>query len=163
LAKTISFDVARTKLAKLKDSFGDFIGSLRGCAVPRSLFEPLTLGVLAIHEPKGSDKNGRRHRDWTLLNAHIRKLSDHYAAELGENAYAVFNTMTDFASRPSNNLCVHRDRHSFQKTAGKWSSEFSRECRLPGFTIDKYLKSLGKTDENGDTTADSNGRASRRR
>ena len=156
LDKEISFDVARTQLAKLKQNFGELLGALRGCAVPRPLFEPLTLGVLAIHEPKGSDKNGRRSKDWTLLKAHIRRLSDHYAGELGENAYAVFNSITDFASRPSINRCVHRDRHSFQRAAGKWSSEFSRQCREPGFKIDDYLKLLNAA--NGDAKSVNGGR-----
>jgi hypothetical protein len=134
---------------------------MRGCSVPRSLFEPLTLGVLRLHEPKGTDKNGLRTKDWGLLKTHVRRLSDHYVGELGENAYALFNTITDFASRPLSNRCVHRERHNFQRSAGKWFSVFSRQCAEQGFTIDEYFKKLSTAGGEADSTA-SDGRASRR-
>ncbi len=157
----IKFDVARERLTKFRNSFADLLGALRDCSVPRSLFEPLTLGALLFHEPKGADTNGRRAKDWALLKAHIRKVSDHYAGELGENAYAVFNTITVFASRPSINRSVQRERHSFQQLAGKWLSVFSRECREPGFKIDGYLMKLVTT-SGRDAASNIDGRTSRR-
>lgn len=59
-------------------------------------------------------------------------LSDRYIAEFGENAYAVFNAATDFASHPPANRFVCRERHSLQRLAGRWLSEFSEECQAKG-------------------------------
>jgi hypothetical protein len=78
----------------------------------------------------------------TLVSVHITKLSNRYASELGENAYAVFNAVTEFASNPPANGCVHRERHSLQKLAGAWLSQFSRQCREPGFDLMKYLAGM---------------------
>lgn len=140
----ITFDFSRTEIKRLEDNFRTMLRALRNCSIPRSFFEPLTLAVLAIREPKGDDRNGRRARDWGLLRVHISRLSDHYKSELGENAYAVFNTITDFASRPSNNRCVHRERHGFQKLAGKWLQDFCRDCCNPGFDIGVHIERLNE-------------------
>jgi len=39
---------------------------------------------------------------------------------LGENAYAVLNVITEFASHPPANRHVHRERNSLQQLAGTW-------------------------------------------
>jgi len=66
---------------------------------------------------------------------------------LGENAYAAFNAITDFASHPPANRCVYRDRHSFQKLAGAWVSAFYDTCGAKDFNLDDYLVSLTKREE----------------
>jgi len=53
--------------------------------------------------------------------------------DLGDNAYAAFNALTDFASHPPENRCLHRDRHSMQRLAGEWLAKFSQECRQSSF------------------------------
>jgi len=66
----------------------------------------------------------------------------------GENAYAVFNAITDFASHPPENRCVHRERHSFQRLAGSWLVDFSRICTNPGFDLKKYIEMGAKNTVN---------------
>ena len=67
-----------------------------------------------------------------------------YATDLGENAYAAFKAVTEFASHPPENRCVHRDRHSLQCLAGSWLTSFTTESRKPGFRLDDYLIELAK-------------------
>ena len=83
-------------------------------------------------------------QEWTRLNEHISGMVTHYADELGENAYAAFNAVTDFATQPPDNRCVHRERHSLQKLAGLWIATFSKECRKDTFDLGKYLEELEK-------------------
>ena len=83
--------------------------------------------------------------DWTALNHHLGALCDRYFMELGDNAYAVFNAITDFASHPLDNRCLHRDRHSLQRLAGDWLSKFIQDCRQNTFEILEYLNKLGDT------------------
>ena len=71
-------------------------------------------------------------------------MTERYTGDLGENAYAAFNIITEFASHPPVNRCVHRDRHSFQRLAGTWLSTFGEECRKPGFSVAKYLEEQAK-------------------
>ncbi len=140
IGETIEFEVAQEKLAKFKTSFGNFLGALRGCVVPRNQFERLLWAVLSLQEPDDElEPESRAAEEWDALTAHVHELSDRYAGELGENAYAVFNAVTDFASHPPANRFVGRERHSLQRLAGSWLSEFSQECRKPDFVLGDYL------------------------
>jgi hypothetical protein len=142
IGKTITFNISHDRLAKFKDSFAEFLGGLRKCAVPRPSFDPFIRGVLSLRQPEPLDHGTREAEDWQALTAHLGEMGDRYAKELGENAYAVFNAVTEFASHPPANRCVHRDRHSLQKLAGTWLSDFSTECRKPDFALAKYLEAL---------------------
>lgn len=98
--------------------------------------------VLAIRHHEGLDPNGHDARDWDALNKQVSSLCDRYAGELGETAYAVFNAITDLASRPLANRFVCRERHSLQRLAGSWVSDFGGECRGWGFDVVAYLDRL---------------------
>ena len=80
--------------------------------------------------------------EWDSLREHIGELCDRYAKELGENAYAVFNAITEFASHPPTNHYVRRERHSLQRMAGAWLHSFSEQCRRPDFHLASYIGEL---------------------
>lgn len=149
IGETISFEIAHERLATFKASFSKYLGALRDFVVPRSEFEPLFCGVLLIRKPKDVNPKSPIAEDWGTLSKHIGTLCGRYRDELGENAYAVFNAITEFASHPPENLCVHRVCHSFQRLAGDWLSKFSQECLQPGFSLSKYLEKLAKTNGYG--------------
>jgi hypothetical protein len=149
IGEKINFEVAHERLSTLKASFSEYLGVLRDCVVTRSEFEPLFCGILLISKPKDMEPDGPIARDWGDLSQHLGALCSRYIEELGENAYAVFNAITEFASHPPENRCVHRDRHSFQRLAGDWISKFSQECRQPDFTVSGYLEKLTKGNGNG--------------
>lgn len=150
IGSEINFEVAHERLSKLKASFSGYLGALRDCPVIRSEFEPLLRGVLLINEPSDMEPGSPIAREWEVLSQHLGALCSRYKEELGENAYAVFNAITDFASHPLKNRCGHRDRHSFQRLAGHWMSNFSQECRQAGFRVSDYLTKLTKDNRNSD-------------
>jgi hypothetical protein len=145
----INFEVAQERLYKLKTSFNEYLGVLRDCKVAPSEFEPLFRGVLLIRKPKDMKPDGPIASDWGVLSQHMGDLCSRYREDLGENAYAVFNAITEFASHPPKNRCIHRDRHSFQRLAGEWMSNFSQESRQTDFNISEYLERLNKGNGNG--------------
>jgi hypothetical protein len=147
IGETIRFVIDHERLAKFKESFNEYLKALRECTVPRSEFEPFFCGVLLIHKPK--EPESPIAMEWDTLSKHLGILFDRYVEDLGENAYALFNAMTEFASHPLENRCVHRDRHSFQRLAGDWLSKFSQECLHPDFVLSVYLEKLAKTNGNG--------------
>jgi len=151
IGETIKFEVAQERLSKLKASFKEYLGFLRECPVSRLEFKPLFYGVLLIREPLNMKPESPIAKDWGTLSQHLGALCDRYMDEIGENAYAVFNAITEFASHPLENRCVHRDRHSFQRLAGDWLSKFSQECRQPDFKLSNYLAKLAKHNGNGPT------------
>jgi hypothetical protein len=138
----LKFEISQGRLAKFKSSFGELLGGLRKCEVPRTSFDEFICGVLLLRKPEPLKPNSRDAEDWETLAVHLGSMGDRYAVELGENAYAVFNAITEFASRPLVNRCVHRERHSLQKLAGTWLGTFSRECSKPGFSLADYLEKL---------------------
>lgn len=153
----INFVVDQRRLIELKRIFNEFMCVLRDCRVPRPSFETFVFGVLQIHKPKNMKPNSRLECDWKQLKQDQRVLCDRYCNELGENAYAVFNAITEFATHPPQYRCIYRDRHSFQRLAGAWLNQFSMECRKKDFSLCDYLANLVKQNGNGDDTADDNG------
>jgi hypothetical protein len=158
IGKEINFEVAHESISKLRASFSEYLGVLRDCMVTRSEFEPLFCGALLIRKPKDMKPDGPIAKDWGFLSQHMGALCSRYRDDLGENAYAVFNAITDFASHPLKNRCVYRDRHSFQRLAGVWMSRFTQECRQPGFAISDYLAKLTKDNNNGGAATHETGR-----
>ena len=144
IGETIQFLIDEEQLSDFKTTFTDSLAGLRGCAVPRSLFEPLLCRVLQLRQPRSVKPESRAADDWQRLGAHISEMSTRYSGELGENAYATFNAITEFASQPPENRCLHRDRHSLQRLAGSWLTSFNGICRKPSFSIANYLEELAK-------------------
>jgi len=149
IGETIQFEIAHEKLGKLKSSFGEYLQSLRDCKVDRSAFEPLVFAVLLLRKPKNAKPGNSAAADWGALQGHLKEMCDRYATELGQNAYAVFNAITEFASHPPDNRCIYRERHSFQRRAGAWLNDFSRVCREPDFELGEYIDKINKNNGNG--------------
>lgn len=148
IGETIEFRVDQGRLVQLKSSFSQFLGSLRSCEVPRPLFAPLIHGVLCLKEPE--QEVDRKGPEWSTLSGHLTEMSNRYGDDLGNNAYAVFNVITEFASHPPHNRFVRRDRHSMQRLAGSWLNAFSQECRKPAFSLEAYLKALASSSVNAE-------------
>lgn len=134
IGETIQFHIAHDRLSKFRTAFTDYLGNLRNCAVPRPQFEPLIRGVLLLRPPQPERLDTREAADWQALGSHLTEMSNRYAGELGDNAYATFNAITEFASHPPVNRCVHRDRNSLQRLARIMADFVQRrisQARLP--------------------------------
>ena len=151
IGATIRFEIDHDKLAKMKTSIGASFAALKGYAVERTKFEPLMRAVLLVHKPKSAKAETREAADWESLETHIKEMCDRYAQDLGETAYAVFNAVTEFASHPPENRCIFRERHSFQRRAGFWLTDFTRECVQPGFDLQTHIEKIAKNGGTGET------------
>ena len=151
IGETIQFVIAHEALAGLKTSFTNYLGVLRDFRVGRDQFESLAFAVLWIHKPKHAIAASKTAGDWEALEKHLATMCDRYANELGENAYSVFNAITEFASHPPDNRCIYQDRHGFQRRAGVWLTEFSQECSQPGFDLQKHVAQIKKSGGNDRT------------
>jgi len=72
-------------------------------------------------------------------------LISRYTNEVGENAYAAFNVMTDFATRPKGHGSYAREVHTLQRRVGAWLPEFCAQSRRSDFVMDDYPKTLSST------------------
>ena len=150
IGETIEFEIAHDQLQRVRASFDDWFATLKDVAVDRAQFEPLSLGVLMIRMPAEAPARGREAFDSESLSQHMKTMCDRYANDLGENAYAIFNVITEFASFPPANVYVRRERHSLQRLAGQWLSDFCHECREPGFSLKNYIgKIRGNNGDDG--------------
>lgn len=160
LGETIRFEIAKDRLTKFRTAFTASLAGLRNCAVSRSQFRPLLWGVLLLRPPE-PESSGEM--EWKTLSTHLSEIINRYADELGENAYAAFNAITEFASHPPANRCLHRDRNSLQRLAGSWLTSFNAACRMPGFSITRYIELLEKESANAIALTPDQIRSQRRR
>jgi hypothetical protein len=142
LGSGVRFDVAHSRLAKLQDKLGTYLAAVSGFAIPRKAFDRIVRGVLRIRPLKATRPKSAEAEDWEKVQAHLKALCNRYADELGDNGYAVLNAITDFASQPLESRHIQRDRHSLQRLAGLWLSDFSEKCRQPVFSLAEYLNAL---------------------
>lgn len=143
IPESISFKIDQAKLAGFKASFQGLFTSLRSFPVQRRDFEPLARKVLMLRDPVDDETGDADASGMTKLNDVLAALCGKYAGEIGENAYAVFNVITDLASNPPDVPCLRRERHSLQRFAGAWLGDFTAACRTPGFSLADYLHPLG--------------------
>ena len=84
----------------------------------------------------------RQRDDQRVLDADLVERRDRYFGELGANAYATFNLLTDFASHPSASNRLRRSRPAMERMAGAWLSRFRGDAQRPGFTVAKHIEEL---------------------
>ncbi len=142
LAQTPQFKVDHPKLKSWLDGFDANIATLRGHQVSPAVILELVLGVLRLHPPSSPDAPAYLVREWEGIQHHLQALITRYANEVGENAYAAFNVLTDFATRSKGRGLYSREVHTLQKRAGTWLPDFCARGRLPDFRMDEYLMSL---------------------
>ena len=143
IGENIRFEIAHDKLNQVRTSISRYFEILQNCKISRVHFDSLVMNALSLKRPEPWNPKSRAGTEWQVLTSGLSKTNDRYANDLGENAYAVFNSMTDFASHPPSNRCVYRDRHSFQKLAGAWLAAFSDQCSKADFSIERYLENAG--------------------
>ncbi len=87
--------------------------------------------VLRLPEAKPDDKPSRKQGLFALFEDFSHRLTG-YQQELGSNAYAVFNTLTDIAARPPESVYFQKDRDTIEKRSGRWLKELAhRRARRP--------------------------------
>ena len=98
--------------------------------------------LLALRVPPPKPPSKRRKEAWDRFNEHVESLSEEYISEIGDNAYALLNVISDLASRPLEAGLHRRERHSLQRLAGTWLAEFSSECKKASFYPPRYVQQL---------------------
>lgn len=114
------FDV-KVRAISLEDKWREFaamVSALRGTAVGPDLARNLIGTLLTL--PPLAECSAKLKSDRTAWTVEIDRRHQRYADELGANAYAVFNVVTDFAARPPEIPSFQRPRPTLEKRAGLW-------------------------------------------
>ena len=107
---------------------------------------PFFFKALELPLPKSPDDlNVRGQELFGPLKANAESLIGKYSEEMGANAYALFNAVTDFASRPPRLRDFRRAEHSMQTQAGRWLREFDELLQKdPKPKLAEYLREYGE-------------------
>jgi len=62
-----------------------------------------------------------------------------YRKELGPNAYAVFNTLTDIAATPPESVYFQEDRDTIEKRSGRWLKDLAHHNQTTGFNLNAWI------------------------
>lgn len=138
----------KSQIKATSDIFIKQCNRLRKYEIPKELMIPLVFQTLNIN----LDLPDKRQIDRKLkylnnLIEVIKALTTRYFGELGSNAYAAFNVMTELVShqdRYKNLTGFNYNIHSFYSKPTDWMDDFSKKCPADRFIFKNYL---GKTIE----------------
>ena len=145
MRENIHFDILPGKLEELRRKFIDYASNLAEVAVPKPKAVPLMFKILDIrfNLDKKDEELGREIKRRNEVKERASRLAEKYYKQLGENAYAIFNACTDYATHSkSGNMNVFAD--SMQKRIGNWVEEFSMARQRNDFSLEKYIGDYGK-------------------
>lgn len=138
-----SLKVARpfTGMSALRDEFSKTLAAVRSVGITPEQGRTLVRQVTGWPQLQEDSKSWERDEQ-AKLDTDLESRLSGYFQELGENAYAAFNTMTDIASRPPLSPCFRRDRPTLERRAGVWLRDFNASAARPGFSIAGHLSEL---------------------
>lgn len=119
------FEAGAHMLDALKKSFIGTAERLMELQIVKADALALVFRGLGLSLPEASAEGPVRETFLALRDA-ARIRVERYEKQLGSNAYAAFNAMTDFASHPPDVSRFRRSPHSLQTAAGAWAQEFGR-------------------------------------
>lgn len=134
----LKIEITSRSLPQMWDEFSKFLNSVRSLSMTTDQSNLALNTVLRLPETKPEDKKERAEG----LNALSLDLSTRltgYQKELGSNAYAVFNTLTDIAARPPDSAYFQKDRDTIEKRSGRWLKELARQSQTAGFDLNTWI------------------------
>lgn len=125
----------------IKQRFLDCLKTLRSIALTDR--ESLELVRLIVALPRATkDMPESKRSEIAILEEGLSNLDARHRTELGANAYATFNTMTDFATRPPASFLIRRDRSSLQSRSGSWLKDIHQQAGQTQFHLPAYLAAM---------------------
>lgn len=112
--------------------------ALRSIEISQLMVLPLFCKIFGVKIDK--EKLTDAQKDKLAARAgQILKSTKAYFAEMGSNAYALFNVMTDYASFPADISEGSVTIHNLQHRVGRWVDEFIEANKKDGFSLSKYI------------------------
>ncbi|MCS3642268.1 hypothetical protein GGP91_002915 [Salinibacter ruber] len=142
VSEVVELEANVKRLRELEENFVDYLKQLQEIRVPKLYTSPVAAHALDLDFGVDSDDKDRRKREREkakAFNQEIQTRVDHYYPDLGPNAYAMFNVISDYAT--------HREKaterlriNTFQRRTGDWIRDFIRQQDDPHFGLDSYVE-----------------------
>lgn len=139
LGTTPEFTVDHPRLNAWLEGFDAGLATLRAQNMTADAIHDLVLGVLRLRPPLSPNASKYVVDEWTAIQKHLQALISRYTSEVGENAYAAFNVMTDYATRPKGRGPYFREMHALQARVGAWFSDSCGMANRQGPELPAYL------------------------
>ena len=134
----LKIEIQSRSLPKMWEEFSSFITRIRGIAMDIDQSTLALNSVLRLPDPKPDDKPYRKEGLSALATDFNSRLAG-YRSELGPNAYAVFNTLTDIAARPPENPHFQKNRDTIEKRSGRWLKDLAAQSQTAGFDLNAWI------------------------
>ncbi|MFN0078563.1 MAG: DUF932 domain-containing protein [Prosthecobacter sp.] len=134
----LKIEITSRSLPQMWDEFSKFLTSVRSIGMTTDQSTLALNTVLRLPAAKCDDKPTRREGLQVLTDDFAARLGG-YLKELGSNAYAVFNTLTDIAARPPDSPLFQKDRDTIEKRSGRWLKELARHSQTAGFDLNGWI------------------------
>lgn len=134
----LKIEITSRSLPKMWDEFSQFLNAVRGIAM-NSDQSVLALNTVLHMQPSKEDDKPARKDGLKALSEDFSTRLDDYRKELGQNAYAVFNTLTDIAARPPENPYYQKDRDTIEKRSGRWLKALASHSKIVGFDLEAWI------------------------
>ena len=126
-------------LGELQARFVLQLQGLESVPVPKEQMLGIACRVFNVTATPVDLQRPRRGDQLRAFRSRIEDLTASYFGDLGPNAYAALNVLTDFASRPASYTSPGLMVDSLQRKTGEWAVSFRKESREPGFSFPEYL------------------------
>lgn len=127
---TLDVKVGTLSLAKKWEQFSSMIHLLKATTVPVPTAHELVATLLTLPPLERCQADWQK-AEHAALETEIKTRHARYEIELGANAYAVFNTVTDFAARPPEFRLFNRTRATLEQRAGTWLRTVADDTAKP--------------------------------
>ncbi len=134
----LKIEITSRSLPQMWDEFSKFLTSVRSISMDTDQSTLALNSVLRLPEAKPDDKKARA-EGLKDLSVDLSTRLTGYQKELGSNAYAVFNTLTDIAARSPDNVYFQKDRDTIEKRSGRWLKELAHQSQTTGFDLNAWI------------------------
>ena len=134
----LKIEITSRSLPQMWDEFSKFLTRVRSIGMTTDQSTLALNTVLRLPAAKPDDKKARVEGLQDLAVDFSTRLTS-YQKELGPNAYAVFNTMTDIAARPPDSTYFHKDRDTLEKRSGRWLKELAKPSQATDFNLNAWI------------------------
>ena len=118
---------------------------LSGIPVPFELVLPVFCQVFGVPDVDKEEVSLAVAEKHVARGKHFLEQAKSYYDELGSNAYALFNALTDFASFPDGQTMTSTFVHGYQRKVGDWVDELVAASKARDFVFEQTLKDASKT------------------
>lgn len=143
-SSNIIFNIKKGQMGDLEAKFVGYLNKVKNIAVAKEQAFPAFCRGMGKSFDINSENKERKAKEVRRLEEcreRVSPLIEKYFGEIGANAYALFNAMTDYASNtPADDKQEALHVPSRQRKAGAWLQEITTLAEKPGFIWEQYLE-----------------------